>query len=68
MCVIAGANIGRVVDVPDTVQYALTLPNVVHAEESLFICSTEAAAMLAKDIEERGLNRVIVARLHPQDP
>ena len=61
-----GANIGRVVDVPDTVQYALTLPNVVHAEESLFICSTEAAAMLAKDIEERGLNRVIVAACTPR--
>ncbi len=61
-----GANIGRVVDVPDTVQYALTLPNVVHAEESLFICSTEAAAMLAKDIRERGLNRVIVAACTPR--
>ena len=61
-----GANIGRVVNVPETVEYALTLPNVVHAEESLFICSTEAAAMLAKDIEERGLNRVIVAACTPR--
>jgi len=61
-----GANIGRIVDVPATVQYSLTLPNVVHAEESLFICSTEAAAMLAKDIEERGLNRVIVAACTPR--
>ena len=61
-----GANIGRIVSVPSTVEYALTLPNVVHAEESLFICSTEAAAMLAKDIEERGLNRVIVAACTPR--
>jgi len=61
-----GANIGRIVDVPSTVEYALTLPNVVHAEESLFICSTEAAAMLAKDIKERGLNRVIVAACTPR--
>ena len=61
-----GANIGRVINVAETVQYALTLPNVVHAEESLFICSTEAAAMLAKDIEERGLNRVIVAACTPR--
>ena len=61
-----GANIGRIVNVPETVQYSLTLPNVVHAEESLFICSTEAAAMLAKDIEERGLNRVIVAACTPR--
>jgi heterodisulfide reductase subunit A len=26
-----GANIGRVVDVPSTVEYALTLPNVFYA-------------------------------------
>jgi heterodisulfide reductase subunit A len=61
-----GANIGRTVNVPSTVEYALSLPGVVHAEESLFICSTEAAAMLAKDIEERGLNRVIVAACTPR--
>jgi heterodisulfide reductase subunit A len=61
-----GANIGRVVDVPATVEYALTLPHVVHAEENLFICSTEAAAMLAKDIRERGLNRVVVAACTPR--
>jgi heterodisulfide reductase subunit A len=61
-----GANIGRIVNVPSTVEYALTLPNVVHAEESLFICSTEAAAMLAKDIRERGLNRVVVAACTPR--
>ena len=61
-----GANIGRIVNVPSTVEYALTLPNVVHAEENLFICSTEAAATLAKDIQERGLNRVIVAACTPR--
>ena len=61
-----GANIGRIVDVPAAVEYALTLPNVVHAEQSLFICSTEAAAMLARDIKERGLNRVIVAACTPK--
>jgi len=61
-----GANIGRIVNVPETVEYARTLPNVVHADESLFICSTEAAAMLAKDIKERGLNRVIVAACTPR--
>jgi len=61
-----GANIGRVVDVPSAVEYALTLPNVVHAEDNLFICSSESAAMLAKDIRERGLNRVVVAACTPR--
>jgi heterodisulfide reductase subunit A len=61
-----GANIGRVVDVPGTVEYAKTLPNVAHAEESLFICSTEAAQKLATSIKEKGLNRVVVAACTPR--
>ena len=61
-----GANIGRVVNIPSTVEYALTLPNVVHAEESLFICSTEAAQRLADSIKEKGLNRVVVAACTPR--
>jgi heterodisulfide reductase subunit A len=61
-----GTNIGRIVDVPSTVAYARSLPHVVHAEENLFICSTEAAAMLTEDIRERRLNRVIVAACTPR--
>jgi heterodisulfide reductase subunit A len=61
-----GANIGRVVDVPSTVEYALTLPHVAHAEESLFICSTDAARRLAASIREKGLNRVVVAACTPR--
>jgi heterodisulfide reductase subunit A len=61
-----GANIGKVVDVPSAVDYALTLPNVIHAEDSLFICSTEAAQRLANSIKEKGLNRVVVAACTPR--
>jgi len=61
-----GANIGRVVDVPSTVDYALKLPNVAHAEESLFICSTDAAQRLADSIREKKLNRVVVAACTPR--
>jgi heterodisulfide reductase subunit A2 len=61
-----GANIGRVVNVPSTVDYALTLPHVAHAEESLFICSTDAAQRLATSIREKGLNRVVVAACTPR--
>ncbi|MCL6447794.1 MAG: FAD-dependent oxidoreductase [Armatimonadetes bacterium] len=61
-----GANIGRVVDVPSAVEYALTLPNVVHAEDNLFICSTEAAQRIAETIREKGLNRVVVAACTPR--
>jgi len=53
-------------DVPSTVEYALTLPNVAHAEESLFICSTDSARRLATSIREKGLNRVVVAACTPR--
>jgi heterodisulfide reductase subunit A len=61
-----GANIGRVVDVPSVVDYAKTLGNVAHAEEGLFICSTDAAAGIANTIREKGLNRVVVAACTPR--
>jgi heterodisulfide reductase subunit A len=61
-----GANIGRVVDVPAVVRYALTLKNVAHAEESLFICSTDAAQKISDAIRDKGLNRVVVAACTPR--
>jgi heterodisulfide reductase subunit A len=61
-----GANIGRIVDVPSVVEYARTLGNVAHAEEGLFICSTDAAKQIANTIKEKGLNRVVVAACTPR--
>ena len=61
-----GANIGRVVDVPSTVDYALTLPNVVHAEEQLFSCATDSAESITETIREKNLNRVVVAACSPR--
>lgn len=61
-----GANIGRVVDVPSVVEYARGLPNVAHAEEGLFICSTDAAEQISNTIREKGLNRVCVAACTPK--
>jgi heterodisulfide reductase subunit A len=61
-----GANIGRVVDVPSVVDYALTLPNVVYAQEQLFSCATNCAKEITDIIEEKGLNRVVVAACSPR--
>jgi len=60
-----GANIGRVVDVPSVVDYALTLPNVVYAQEQLFSCATNSAQEITDMIKEKGLNRVVVAACSP---
>ena len=61
-----GANIGRVVDIPSLVDYSRTLDGVAHAEEGLFICSTDAAEKISNTIREKGLNRVVVAACTPR--
>jgi len=61
-----GANIGRIVNVPATVEYALTLPHVVYAQEQLFSCATNSAKEITDMIKEKGLNRVVVAACSPR--
>jgi heterodisulfide reductase subunit A len=61
-----GANIGRVVNVPEAVEYCKTLPNVVYAQEQLFSCATNCAKEITDMTKEKGLNRVIVAACSPR--
>ena len=61
-----GANIGRVVNVPETVEYCKTLPNVVYAQEQLFSCATNSAKQITDMAKEKGLNRVVVAACSPR--
>jgi len=61
-----GANIGRVVDVPSVVQYACTLKNIAHAEESTFACAADTAQKIADTIRDKGLNRVVIAACTPR--
>jgi heterodisulfide reductase subunit A len=61
-----GRNIGGVVNVPEVVAYARSLPNVVYAEENLYTCSTDSQARIRKAIEENGLNRIVVASCTPR--
>lgn len=61
-----GANIGRVVNVPEVVEYASRLPYVVYAQEQLFSCTTNSAKEITDMIKEKGLNRVVVAACSPR--
>jgi len=61
-----GINIGAYVNVPDAVEYAKELPNVVHAERNLFTCSEEGISAIKKGIKEYNLNRVVVASCTPR--
>lgn len=60
-----GANIGSVVDVPSVVEYASTLPNVAHAQEQLFSCATSYIQEIIDVVQEKELNRVVVAACTP---
>jgi heterodisulfide reductase subunit A len=61
-----GANIGSIVNVPSTVAYAKGLPNVVHAQEQLFSCANNAIKEITDLIEEKGLNRIVIAACSPR--
>ncbi|MBM3318593.1 MAG: FAD-dependent oxidoreductase, partial [Candidatus Eisenbacteria bacterium] len=61
-----GRNIGGVVDVPSSVEYARALPRVVHAVEMLYACSMDAQETLARAIREHRLNRIVVAACSPK--
>ena len=61
-----GRNIGGVVNVPEVVEYARSLPNVAYAEDNLYTCSTDSQVKIRKAIEEHGLNRVVVASCTPR--
>ena len=61
-----GINIGGVVNVPEVVEYAKTLPHVVYAESNLYTCSQDTQQRIVQTIVEQGLNRVIVASCTPR--
>jgi heterodisulfide reductase subunit A-like polyferredoxin len=47
-------------------EYARGLPNVVHAEENLYTCSTDTQIKIVNTIKEKNLNRVVVASCSPR--
>jgi len=61
-----GINIGGVVNVPEVVEYAKTLLNVVYTEDNLYTCSQDTQEKIREKIEEHNLNRVVVASCTPR--
>ncbi|MBF7084633.1 FAD-dependent oxidoreductase [Desulfallas sp. Bu1-1] len=61
-----GINIGGVVRVPEVVEMAKQLPNVVYAGEYLYVCSQDSQANMKQIIDEYKLNRVVVASCSPR--
>jgi heterodisulfide reductase subunit A len=61
-----GINIGSVVNVPEVVEYARNLPGVTYAEHNLYTCSQDTQERISRQIQEHGLNRVVVASCTPR--
>ncbi|MCJ7698633.1 hypothetical protein MUO56_00080, partial [Candidatus Bathyarchaeota archaeon] len=47
-----GVNIAAVVNVPEVVEYAKKLPNVVYAENNLYTCSQDTQIKMRDKIKE----------------
>ena len=61
-----GTNIGGVIHVPAVVEYAGTLPGVVHAESAMFSCSASTQDAIARTVREKRINRLVVAACSPK--
>ncbi|MFX1327120.1 MAG: hydrogenase iron-sulfur subunit [Promethearchaeota archaeon] len=61
-----GVNIGGYMDVPELVEYAKSLPNVVYAMDNKYSCSSLTQDIIKEKIEELNLNRVLVAACTPR--
>ncbi len=61
-----GINIAGVIDVGALKEYALTLPDVVFAEQNHYSCSQDNQVNMKNVIREHGLNRVVVTACSPR--
>ena len=61
-----GINIASTVDVEAVTGFARQLPNVVVARNYQYMCSDPGQALIQQDIEELGLDRVVVAACSPR--
>ena len=60
-----GLNIAKTVRVSELAQFASTLPDVVVAKDYKFMCSTPGQEMIANDIKQHRLDRIIVTACSP---
>ncbi|MBM3302639.1 MAG: FAD-dependent oxidoreductase, partial [Deltaproteobacteria bacterium] len=61
-----GINIAATVNVPQVVEAVEDLPGVAYAGENLFTCSQDTQQEIKKIIQEKNLNRIIVASCTPR--
>jgi heterodisulfide reductase subunit A len=60
-----GTNIAGMIDVADVAEYCTKLPNVFVSREYKYLCSEPGQELIANDIKEHRLNRVVVSACSP---
>jgi len=60
-----GSNIASMIDVLEVQKYAAALPGVAVSREYKYMCSDPGQEMIAKDIKEHKLERLVVAACSP---
>ena len=60
-----GTNIAGTVDVSEIAEFIRGLPSVVVAKDYMYMCSDPGQNMIKEDIQQLGLNRVVVASCSP---
>jgi heterodisulfide reductase subunit A len=61
-----GINIASTVNVKEVAEFAGTLPGVVQSRDYLYMCSDPGQGLIQQDIQEMGLNRIVVASCSPR--
>ena len=56
-----GTNIAGVISPAELAEYALTLPGVVRATDTLYACADSGQRLIKEEIAEYNLNRVVVS-------
>ena len=61
-----GSNIAGVIDVENVAEYAMSLPGVEYATDTMYTCSSDSLTLIRDKIIEHQLNRVVVASCTPR--
>jgi heterodisulfide reductase subunit A-like polyferredoxin len=61
-----GSNIAGVIDVENVADYAMSLPGVEYATDTMYTCSSDSLTLIRDKIIEHQLNRVVVASCTPR--
>jgi len=61
-----GINISQTVDVKKVAEVGESLPGVAHAEDMLYACAQDSQDKIKKLVQEKNLNRVVVASCTPR--